>query len=53
MTITALSPGTVRELERDIRRQILAIDNEPIENALFSMLALIVDLRQKIEGTQP
>jgi hypothetical protein len=53
MTITTLSPGTVRELERDIRRQILVIENAPVEDALFSMLALIVDLRQKIEGTQP
>jgi hypothetical protein len=53
MTISTLSTGAVRELERDIRRQILAIDNEPVEDALFSMLALIVDLRQKIEGTQP
>jgi hypothetical protein len=47
---TTLSSGAVRELERDIRRQILAIDNERIEDALFSMLALIVDLRQKLES---
>jgi len=52
MTIGTLSTGTVRELEREVRRQILAIDNEPVEDALFGMLALIVDLRQKLEGTQ-
>jgi hypothetical protein len=48
---TTLSPGAVRELERDIRRQILAIDNPAIEDALFSMLALVVDIRQKVEAS--
>jgi hypothetical protein len=47
---TTLSAYEVRQLERDIRRQILAIDNRPIEDALFSMLALVVDMRQKLEA---
>jgi len=50
MTDTLLSTYEVRQLEREIRRQILAIDNPTIEDALFSMLALVVDMRQKLEA---
>jgi len=51
--MTTLSTGAVRELEREIRRQILAIDNPPVEDALFSLLALVVDIRQKQESHHP
>jgi len=50
MNTTTLSTGAVRELEREIRRQILAIGDEKTEDTLFSMLALIVDLREKVEA---
>jgi len=40
----------LQQLERAIRRQVLDIDNRPLQDALFSMLALIVEIRQRTDA---
>jgi len=40
----------LQQLERAIRRQVLDIDNRALQDALFSMLALIVEIRQRTDA---
>jgi len=39
----------IHQLERSIRRQILDIDDRKTQDALFSMLALIVEIRERTD----
>jgi len=45
----SLTTYDLQQLEREIRRQVLDIDNRKLQDALFSMLALIVEIRQRTD----
>lgn len=40
----------LQQLERAIRRQVLDIDSRPLQDALFSMLALVIEIRQRTDA---
>jgi hypothetical protein len=40
----------LQQLERAIRRQVLDIEDRKLQDALFSMLALVVEVRQRTDA---
>lgn len=46
----SLDTYELQQLERTIRRQVLDIDNRQLQDALFSMLALIIEIRQRTDA---
>jgi hypothetical protein len=45
-----LDTYTLQQLEREIRRQVLDIEDRKLQDALFSLLALTIEVRQRTDA---